>query len=88
MSFADRLEVFGTSANWLRTRPRRYGFAVLTVAVATLLRYALDIAFGQFPPFVMFFPAIILVAVLAGFVPGILATILSSVSVAFFFWPS
>ncbi|HLZ43233.1 MAG TPA: PAS domain S-box protein [Candidatus Sulfotelmatobacter sp.] len=88
MSFADRLGAIGTSANWLRTWPRRYGFALLTVAVATLLRYALDVAFGQFPPFVMFFPAIILVAVLAGFAPGILATILSSASVAVFFWPS
>src|SRR5579859_6296548 len=88
MSFADRLGAIGTSAIWLRTWPRRYGFALLAVAVATLLRYALDVAFGQFPPFVMFFPAIILVAVLAGFAPGILATILSSASVALFFWPS
>ena len=88
MSFADRLGAIGTSANWLRTWPRRYGFAVLTAVVATLLRYALNVAFGQFPPFVMFFPAVLLAAVLAGFGPGILATILSSASVALFFWPS
>lgn len=85
MRFADRLGAIGTSANWLRTWPRRYSLAVFVVALATLVRYALELHLGPFPPFLLFVPAIILVAVLAGFGPGILATILSTVSVAFFY---
>lgn len=88
MSFADRLGAIGTSANWLRTWPRRYTLAVFVVALATLVRYALELRLGPFPPFLLFVPAIILVAVLAGFGPGILATFLSAVSVAYFYWIS
>jgi K+-sensing histidine kinase KdpD len=58
------------------------------VAVATLVRYALGLMFGPLPPFVVFLAAIILVALLAGFGPGTLATLLSAASVASFFWPS
>lgn len=88
MSFADRLGAIGTSANWLRTWPRRYTLAVFVVALATLVRYALELRLGPSPPFLLFVPAIILVAVLAGFGPGILATFLSAVSVAYFYWTS
>ena len=88
MSSADRLGAIGTSVNWLRTRPRRYGLAVFVVALATLVRYLLELHLGPFPPFLLFVPAIILMAVLAGFGPGILATILSTVSVAYFYWIS
>jgi len=88
MSSADRLGIVGVSANWLRTWPQRYGFAVLLVAAATLVRYAISVMLGPFPPFAIFVPAIILAAVLAGFGPGLLTTLLSAASVASFFWTS
>jgi K+-sensing histidine kinase KdpD len=88
MSSADRTGLIVVLGNWLRTRPRRYGFAVLLVAVATVVRYTLIATFGPLPPFVIFLPAIILAALLAGFGPGVLATVLSAASVASFFWTS
>jgi K+-sensing histidine kinase KdpD len=87
MSSADRTGLIVVFGAWLRTRPRRYGFALLSVAVATLVQYALVVSFGPLPPFVIFLPAIIVVALLAGFGPGVLATLLSAASVASFFGP-
>lgn len=86
MSSANPREPIGTFAPWLRTSPRRYGFALLAVLVATLARYGLGLALGLLPPFVLFFPTIIVVALLAGFGPGIFATLLSAASVGYFFW--
>ena len=65
MSSADLREPIAASARWLRSRPRRYGFAIVLVAVATLVRYLLGVLFGPIPPFVVFLPAIILAALLA-----------------------
>jgi PAS domain S-box-containing protein len=50
------------------------------------MRYGLGIAFGPFPTFVLFSAVIIFVALLAGFGPGLFATLLSTSSVAYFFW--
>ena len=88
MSSADQTGTIGVSANWLVSWPRRYGFAVLVVVAATLTRYGLNVALGPFPPFVLFVPAVLLTAVLAGFGPGVLSTLLSAVSVSLFFWSS
>lgn len=85
MSFADRLGAIADSAKWLKTWPQRYAFAALATIIATLARYALERALGQFPPFLIFIPAMVVVAVLAGFGPGIVATILSAASVMLFF---
>ena len=55
----------------------RYALAVVTVAASFLFRFALVRYFGlEFPPFTTFFPAIIFVAVLAGFWPGMRANAL------------
>ncbi len=78
MSSADR---GGTVAAWLyrlRTWPRRYAVALLAVAAATLLRYGLDDIVGATPPFILFYPAVMLVSLLAGFGPGVFATLLSA----------
>jgi len=85
MSTADRRGAIGISAKWLQSWPRRYGFAIVMVAVATLVRYGLNAALGPFPPFVIFLPAVIVAAVLGGFGPGVFATLLSAGSVAVFF---
>ena len=69
----------------LQTWPLRYGFALLAVSLATLLRYALGVALGLRPPFLLFYPIIILTALLAGLGPGLAATLSSAVSGAYFF---
>jgi K+-sensing histidine kinase KdpD len=84
MSFADRRETIGASALWLHTWPRRYGFALIAVAAATLLRYGLDEALGSTKPFTLFYPTIMLIALLGGFGPGVFATLFSAVLAAYF----
>jgi len=83
MSFADRKGTIGTSAYWLRTWPGRYGFAVIAVLAATLLRYALSRVLGSSLPFLLFYPIIWLVAWMAGLGPGVFAVFLSEVSASF-----
>jgi hypothetical protein len=46
MSSADRSETTAIFAYWLQDWPRRYGFALMMVAVATLLRFALTEVIG------------------------------------------
>lgn len=77
MSSADRGETSARSARWQQARPQIYGLAFLAVTAATLLRYALDIALGFTQPFIFFYPAITLIALLGGFGPALFATFLS-----------
>jgi len=74
MSSADQREPIGMSAYRLVTWPQRYGFAVTAVVAATLLRYALGAMLGFSQPFAFFYPTILLIAILAGFGPGLFAT--------------
>src|ERR1700686_2185370 len=85
MGFADRREAIGASAYWLHTWPRRYGFAMIAVAAAALLRYGLDVALGFTQPFILFYPTITLITLLAGFGPGLFATLFSEVLAAYLF---
>jgi PAS domain S-box-containing protein len=87
MSGADPRELLGSFKGWLHTQPRRYGFALISVIVATLLRYVLGAAFGLTLPFLLFYPAILMVALAAGFGPALFATLLSAASGAYFFYP-
>jgi PAS domain S-box-containing protein len=69
----------------LRTRLGRYAFAVLAVAVATALQFGLLLLGPFHQAFILFYPAIVLVAMQAGFGPGILATVLAATSGGYFF---
>lgn len=80
MSFADRREAIGVLTCWLRTGPRRYGFALIAVVAATLLRYGLSEVIGRSLPFLLFYPVIWLVAWMAGLGPGFVSVILSAVA--------
>jgi PAS domain S-box-containing protein len=80
MSVADRRGSVGASAYWLQTWPRRYGSALIAVIVATLLRYALSRFLGANLPFLLFYPAVWLVAWMAGLGPGAFTVALSAVS--------
>lgn len=86
MSSADRGNASGVPGRRLPGWPQRYGFALLAVLIATSASYMLGVAPGLVSPFVIFIPAILLVALRARFWPGIFATVLSVVSLACFFW--
>lgn len=78
MSSADRGAPFERFASRLRTRPQRYGWALLAIVAAAWLRYSLDVAFGFTQPFIFFYPTIMLISLLAGLEPSLLATAASA----------
>ncbi len=85
MSFADLWESLGISDSYRqRSWPVRYGFAVVAVAVVTVLTFALRLLTPHLA-FILFYPTIVLVAMRAGFGPGILAASLAATSGGFFF---
>jgi PAS domain S-box-containing protein len=66
----------------------RYAMAVVVVAASFLLRHFLVQGLGlAMPPFITFFPAIIIVAVLAGLGPGLLATALAALAADYYILP-
>jgi PAS domain S-box-containing protein len=66
----------------------RYALALVAVAAAFLLREALEYLVGPgLPPYITFFPAVILVALVAGVGPGILATVASALVVDYWLLP-
>ncbi len=65
----------------------RYGFAVLCVLVATLLRFALNPAWEVKIPYSFFYPAVLVVPLVAGGGPGLLAIGLCAASSAYYFLP-
>ena len=64
-----------------------YGTAIFTVAAATLLRQLIGGQAIEGLPFITYYPAIVIVALLGGFWPGILAILLSAVAAWYLFLP-
>ena len=63
----------------------RYAMAVLAVAGSFLLRHFMVQSLGmELPPFIFLYPAVMIVAVLAGLRPGLLATILAVLGTDYF----
>jgi two-component sensor histidine kinase len=60
--------------------PAAFGFAVLCVVVATLLRLAVDLFAPDAVPFATYFPAVLVATLIAGRTAGALATVLSVVA--------
>jgi signal transduction histidine kinase len=71
----------------LRSFLARYGFAVLAVSVALVIRLLLDPVLGDGIPFMLSCLAVIAVAWYGGFGPSFLALILAILSVAYFVLP-
>jgi signal transduction histidine kinase len=71
--------------NHARSAPLRYGFAVLAVLVALLIRWPLQPVLGEDVLFLFFFPAIAVAAWFGGMGAGLLATALSTLASAVFF---
>ena len=58
---------------------RRYSLSLGAVPLAFLVYQALDgLVVGELPPFITFYPAVMIVALLAGLGPGLAATVLAS----------
>jgi PAS domain S-box-containing protein len=64
-----------------------YGVAIGLVALAAFARLALGDYVGTQLPFITFFPAIIIAALLGGLWPGVCATILSALAAWYLFLP-
>ena len=62
----------------------RYALAVAVTGATILSRHALDPIWGTSKPFILFFPAVMVVGRLGGFGPGVLATGLSSLAIDYF----
>jgi PAS domain S-box-containing protein len=60
-----------------------YGLAIATTAVAFALRLAIEHFAGELPPYVIFYPAVLLAALMGGLGPGSLATGLSALLTAY-----
>ncbi len=85
MSSADRPGPISVFAHWLRTRPRRYGFALFSVAIAVNILFMLRSLFGFQDEYVVLVPTVMIVALLAGFRPGVVATVTAAVASVYFF---
>nr|MCU0748928.1 DUF4118 domain-containing protein [Akkermansiaceae bacterium] len=63
---------------WRRHPALRYAFALGATLVATLLQFAVESFLGPVtPPFLMFYPMVMMVALVAGFGPAVFATLMS-----------
>src|SRR3954453_16317365 len=67
-----------------RGRMTAYSVAVLAVPLALFLRWPLWTVMGNRAPFMIFFPVVMLAATWGGFGPGIFATGIASLAVAYF----
>jgi signal transduction histidine kinase len=63
-----------------------YGFAIGMVVVATLLRVPLAPLLGNSVPFILYFPALVVVGWFGGFGPGMVATFLSGYAARTYFF--
>lgn len=70
----EQLSAATPAERLLRTPAARSVAAIATVIAALLLRQALVHRLGELPPFITFYPAVLLAALLGGLWSGILAT--------------
>ena len=77
-----------SSSSISRRRALRYGLAFAAVAAGFGLRVALTAWIGPgLPTYITFYPAVMVVALLAGFGPGLLATALTGLATAYWILP-
>jgi K+-sensing histidine kinase KdpD len=61
-----------------------YLLGIVIVLAVLLLRFILVSFVGELPPFLLFYPAVMLVAVIGGLGPGVFATLLSGMAADYF----
>ena len=86
MSFGDR-DRASRSVGKLRAQLEIYGGTAAAVVAAALVRHGLALTFGTAPPFILFFPVIVVVALWGGRRLGLFATALSSLISWYFVFP-
>jgi PAS domain S-box-containing protein len=77
----------GKPDHFIKGIAARYLAAMVIVGLAYLLRETLVRRHGGYPPFITFYPAVLLVAVMGDMWAGILTTVLSGLIVAFCVYP-
>jgi PAS domain S-box-containing protein len=70
-----------------RSAVARYGVAMLAIAAAMLLRWALQPLLGVSAPFILFYPAVMVAGWYGGLGPGLLASGLAALLARYFFIP-
>jgi PAS domain S-box-containing protein len=87
MSSADRTGPIAVSASaqWLRTQSYRYGFALVAVCAALAAQRGLEVEIGFAHSFLLFYPTILIVSLLAGFWAGVTATLLCALASLHFY---
>src|ERR1700756_3618038 len=85
MSSADRTGPFVSTARWLRTQSYRHGSALVAVCAAVAAQRGLEVEIGFAHSFLLFYPTILIVSLLAGFWAGVTATLLSALASFHFF---
>jgi PAS domain S-box-containing protein len=86
LSSAFESHRFVEHAQRVRKNPiAAYGVAVLAVAVATAARWGIGSYTMEGTPFITYYPAIVIVALIGGFWPGVLATVSSAILAWFAF---
>jgi PAS domain S-box-containing protein len=85
MSSADRTGPIAVSAKWLQTQSSRYGFALVAVCAAVAAQRGLEVEIGFAHSFLLFYPTVLIVSLLAGFWPGVTATLLSALASLYFY---
>ena len=91
MPFALGFQIYPWIERLLRVRQyplAAYGLALAMVALAVFMRWLVGEYTGVQIPFITFYPAIIIVALVGGLWPGVLATVLSCVAAWYLFIPS
>ena len=71
----------------LRKTYVRFSIAIVAVLATFLLRWVMWQYLGNFLPFITFYPAIVFVALLCGFWPGLLATAFATLLSAYWVLP-
>ncbi len=85
MSSADRTGPIAVSAKWLQTQSSRYGFALVAVCAAVAAQRGLEVEIGFAHSFLLFYPTVLIVSLLAGFWPGVTATLLSALASLYYY---
>ena len=76
----------GKSGKMWRGTALRYLCALVLVSLAMLARQSLESSFGPMPPFITFYPAVLLAASIAGGGPGILTTMISVLAADYWYF--
>jgi formate hydrogenlyase transcriptional activator len=79
MSIADRGTLPTYSARFFQSIAGRYAMALTAVTLIAFIRHRLDLAFGPAHPLILFWPVVMLAALLEGFWLGLFTTLVSGV---------